>query len=173
MPTTIVIDGYNLIRQSPTLIDFEAISLEEGRSALIRLLVSYRQAKGHAITVVFYGWISDNIGQSRERVGGVDVIYSGRGEKADDVIKNIVNDMRDRVVVVTSDRDIAVHSSKKGAVVIASPEFEMKVRMNGCENEGDELDFQKESGRGGTKKKGPARRLSKEERKRRDKMRKL
>ena len=173
MAAHILIDGYNLIRQSGPLIDLEAISLEEGRMGLVRLLAEYRKVKGHAITVVFDGWKSDNIGRSNERVVGIDVVYSGRGETADEVIKRMADSMRDRVIIVTSDRDIATYATKKGAVVIPSDEFEMKVRMAVPSDECGAFDEEDYEPKMDSKKKGPARRLSKEERKKRSKMKKL
>jgi hypothetical protein len=174
MASHILIDGYNLIRQSGPLIDFEAISLEEGRNGLIRLLAAYRKVKGHTITVVFDGWESDNIGSSREKMIGIDIIYSGRGVKADDLIKKMVDERRDKVIVVTSDREIETHALKRGAVVIPSAEFEMKVRMATAGTEDDYfMEEEDDEGRAGTKKKGPARRLSRVERKKQSKMKKL
>ena len=53
----IIVDGYNLIRQSDTFRHSERKSLEEGRNALIRSLAGYRKLRGHRITVVFDGWV--------------------------------------------------------------------------------------------------------------------
>lgn len=175
MSVNIVIDGYNVIRQSDRLIDLEAISLEEGRKGLIKMLAAYRKSKGHSITVVFDGWESDNIGSSGERLQGIEVIYSGRGEKADDLIKKMADKLRDKIVVVTSDRDIATHVMKKGAVVIPSHEFEMKLALAevGDEEYGDYADDEDEDSRVGSRKKGPARRRSKEEKRKKGKLDKL
>ena len=175
MSVNIVIDGYNLIRQSDRLIDLEAISLEEGRKGLIKMLAAYRQLKGHSITVIFDGWESDNIGSSSERLQGIDIVYSGRGEKADDLIKKMADKLRDTIVVVTSDRDIATHAMKKGAVVIPSHEFEMKLNLSagmeaGYDPYADEGDDEPSVG---GKKKGPARRSSKEEKRKKGKLDKL
>lgn len=164
MSLKIVIDGYNLIRQSDELIDLEAISLQEGRDGLIKLLAEYRKVKGHSITVVFDGWESDNIGSSRYKEMGIDIIYSGKGEKADEVIKKMADNLRDKIIVVTSDREIATHAMKKGSVVISSPEYEMKVRMFSSNDESGHDDYEEEGPRTGTKKKGPSRRKSKNER---------
>ena len=49
----LIVDGYNLIRQSDTLRSCERISLEAGRRALVQSLAHYQRAKGHRITVVF------------------------------------------------------------------------------------------------------------------------
>ena len=51
----IIVDGYNLIRQSDTFRQSERKSLEEGRNALLRSLAGYRKLRGHRITVVFDG----------------------------------------------------------------------------------------------------------------------
>ncbi|MFZ4438471.1 MAG: NYN domain-containing protein [Syntrophales bacterium] len=45
----IIVDGYNLIRQSDTFRQFEKKSLEEGRNALLRSLAGYRKLRGHHI----------------------------------------------------------------------------------------------------------------------------
>lgn len=51
----ILIDGYNVIRQSDNLRRYERKSLEAGRQALIKKLVEYEKKKNHQITVVFDG----------------------------------------------------------------------------------------------------------------------
>lgn len=174
MGSWIVIDGYNVIRQSGPLLDLEAVALEEGRRGLIQLLAAYKKTSGHAITVVFDGWQSDNIGTSGEKIQGIDIVYSGRGEKADDIMKRMVDQLGDRVVVVTSDREIVRHAEKRGAVAIPSHEFEMKVRMCvSVVDGGNFIEEEKEEQRTGTRKKGPSRRLSKAERKKKSKMEKL
>ena len=52
MPLEIIIDGYNLIRQSRSLRRLDAQSLEQGREALLERLIAYHQVRGHPITVV-------------------------------------------------------------------------------------------------------------------------
>lgn len=173
MSLKIVIDGYNLIRQSDRLIDMEAISLETGRKGLVDLLAEYRMVKPASITVVFDGWESDNIGSSREKVRGVEVLYSGKGVKADDLIMKMADRERERIVVVTSDREVANHCMKKGAAVIPSHEFEMKMNMAGVGDEYGYDDEEDDEPRVGTKKKGPARKLSREERQKKRKLGKL
>jgi len=79
----IIVDGYNLIRQSDTFRQSERKSLEEGRNALIRSLAGYRKLRGHRITVVFDGWVGGSPLEERDRALGVEIIYSRLGEKAD------------------------------------------------------------------------------------------
>ena len=75
----ILIDGYNLIRQSVDLRRFERQSLEAGRKALIAWLSEYRNRKDHRITVVFDGWISGPAQEERDYSSGIHIIYSSAG----------------------------------------------------------------------------------------------
>ncbi|MEA3470903.1 MAG: NYN domain-containing protein [Thermodesulfobacteriota bacterium] len=165
----IIIDGYNLIRQSDSLRRFERLGLEKGREELIKRLAPYRKLKGHRITVVFDGWIGGHLREERQREGGIHIIYSRRGEKADEVIKRIAGKRSgEELVVVTSDREIAEAVERSGGVAIPSPEFETRMILEGegavLREKGvsPEEDDDGEIRRGG--KKGPSRRLSKKER---------
>jgi predicted RNA-binding protein with PIN domain len=174
MSLHIVIDGYNLIRQSPALLFFESISLEEGRDALIERLIGYKKFRAHAITVVFDGAEAVDLGQERIRQGGIDIVYSCRGESADTVIKRMAAHEGGRIVVVTSDREVASYAVKHGATAIDSQDFERKMQVIG---DADPISCHAMDGQTGwrpsTKKKGPARRRSKRERRNRIKTKKL
>ncbi|MFO7569900.1 MAG: NYN domain-containing protein [Smithellaceae bacterium] len=120
----ILIDGYNLIRQSVRLRRFERQSLEAGRNALIAFLSEYQKCKDHKITVVFDGWLSGPAREERDYVSGIHILYSERGVKADDVIKRISAHADEEIVVVSSDREIASYAARKGRAVLSSAEFE-------------------------------------------------
>ncbi|MDO9529028.1 MAG: NYN domain-containing protein [Syntrophales bacterium] len=161
----IIIDGYNLIRQSDSLGRFESISLESGRNELIRRVLLYKKSRGHRITIVFDGWASDPLTEERDREGGIDIIYSRKGEKADEVIKRMAKKGEEEIVVVTSDRSIADSISRSCGVAISSPEFEAKMERT------SEYDFAPSDSADqhsciflGTHKKGPSRRISRKER---------
>ena len=55
MSIHILIDGYNLIRQSPELSELDRQDIQLGRAALIDMLVVYKKLKHHKITIVFDG----------------------------------------------------------------------------------------------------------------------
>ena len=165
----IIIDGYNLIRQSDSLRRYERLGLEKGREELIKRLAPYRQLKGHRITVVFDGWISGPLREERQHEAGIRIIYSRRGEKADEVIKRMARQKSgEELVVVSSDREIAEAVGRSGGVAIPSPEFEtrMALEVEGAllseKGVSPEEETDEETKRGG--KKGPSRRLSKKER---------
>jgi predicted RNA-binding protein with PIN domain len=164
----IIVDGYNLIRQSDTFRQAERKSLEEGRNALIRSLAGYRKLRGHRITVVFDGWVGGSPLEERDLAGGVEIVYSRLGEKADEVIKRLLAKGDEEVLVVTSDREIAVFAVRRGKSAIASAEFDERLEQvaagsfpadaSGTEDEEDD------DNRPGMKRKGPSRRLSKTQR---------
>jgi len=104
--------------------------------------VKYHKRKGHDIAVVFDGWKTGGAQENHSIVGGVRVIYSRLGEKADSVIRRMVFSDRRGWVVVTSDRDVAATAWAAGAVPISSADF-MTVLEKRCVDrvtceEGDE-----------------------------------
>jgi predicted RNA-binding protein with PIN domain len=70
----LIIDGYNLIRQSPDLQRLDARDLELGREALLKRLAAYRSRSHHQITVVFDGWQGGDFKESRDRQQGMAII---------------------------------------------------------------------------------------------------
>ena len=173
----IYIDGYNLIRQSIRLRRFERHSLEAGRAALIDWLAQYRTRKDHRITVVFDGWVGGSAREERDYRAGIDMIYSPKGVKADDVLKRIIASSDEEILVVSSDREIVSYAVRRGKAAMPSPEFESVVDRQLAMPE-DDMAFGKDeeeedaSGRVGHKK-GPARRLSRAEKQTRARIRKL
>ncbi len=165
----IIIDGYNLIRQSDSLKRLERFSLEEGRVGLIKRVAGYKKLKTHKITVVFDGWMNGSAREERLREDGVYIVYSRRGETADEVIKRMAMAGRGgEIIVVTSDRDVADSAVKAGGVAISSPEFEARMKeeemmamiYGGEPCKDDDYDIPES----GTRKKGTARKKSKRER---------
>ena len=174
MPLHIIIDGYNLIRNSAGLSELDRTDIQLGRDALLDLLVAYRRVKHHRITVVFDGAAAPALSTHKDRRGGVDIKFSRRGESADTVIKRMVRRENEQALVVTSDREIQAAAEASRAAVIDSASFDEKLRFAGyLSAKGAEED----SVAGGwvptTRKKGPVRRLPKRHRRNRMKTRKL
>jgi len=167
----IIIDGYNLIGSEKGLTG----SLELKRNRLIRQLQQYREGKGYPITVVFDGWRSGWIREVEEKTEGIRVIFSRLGEKADDVIQRLAREMGSGCVVVTSDREVRRAAEASGAVAIYAGEFSAKLReLDREEDEGLESLGDRSLHRARhQEKRGNPRRLSKTERKRRERLKKL
>lgn len=166
----ILIDGYNLIRQSEAFRRFDRLSLEMGRNALVQSLAVYKKQTGHRVTVVFDAWESGFLTEERDRHGGIHILYSRKGETADELIKRMIEVRKEELVVVTSDRAIADFASRRGVAAIASPLFESRLQRAAAAREGGddhkqdrEDEGEGENGAQSTKKKGPARRLSKKQ----------
>lgn len=168
----ILIDGYNLIRQSVELRRFERQSLEAGRKALIDRLADYRKRKGHDITVVFDGWKSGSPLEERDYSSGIHIIYSSRGVKADDVIKRMTASADEEILVVSSDREIVSFAARRGKATLSSLEFEALINMQTPPMDFPYPEEDEEEDRR-TSKKGPARRLSRAKRQTQEKIRKL
>jgi uncharacterized protein len=168
----VIIDGYNVIRQSSQLQILDAMDLQAGREALLELLTDYRSRSHHQITVVFDGWQHGDLRESRDRHQGILIIYSRRGERADEVIKRLLHQERERALVVTSDREIQVCADQVKASWINASQFELAYLQPQAgtidpEGEADSATVR------GTQKKGPARRLSKRQRQRQQRLKKL
>jgi predicted RNA-binding protein with PIN domain len=168
----ILIDGYNLIRQSEVFRRFDRMSLEAGRNALMQSLAAYKKLTEHRVTVVFDARDGGFLTEERDRYGGVHCLYSRKGETADDLIKRMIGGRKEAFVVVTSDRAIADFAARRGVAAIASPVFESRLQQAEAARNGDrrfEKDEPDEEERddtsaAGTRKKGPSRRLSKKQR---------
>jgi predicted RNA-binding protein with PIN domain len=173
MSIHIIIDGYNLIRQSNSFGDLDRQDIQLGREALLEALAAYRKIKHHKITVVFDGTNAPPFSQHEVRIKGIKVRFSRKGELADSVIKRMVNREREKALIVSSDLDIVNFAIAKGAATISSLDFEEKIAMAiYTDIKGIEA-----TDNGGwvptTKKKGPSKRLSKKKRRNRIKIRKL
>jgi uncharacterized protein len=168
----LIIDGYNVIRQSSQLQVLDALDLQAGREALLEMLAGYRSRSHHRITIVFDGWLHGDLKESRDRYQGMQIIYSRRGERADEVIKRLLRKERERALVVTSDREIQVCAEQVRAAWINAGQFETSYLQQAPGGPDAELETDASPGRG-THKKGPARRLSKRQRQRRQRLKKL
>jgi len=175
MSIHILIDGYNLIRQSGSLSRKDREDIQLGREALTDRLVAYKRIRGHRITVVFDGGNAPRYSQRRDRVRGIEIVYSRSGETADAVIKRMADREREQALVVSSDREIVDYAAGRGCGTVSSPEFEEKMELALLMDEKGLSEPDGESGGWNptTRKKGPRRRLPKRQRRNQKKLRKL
>lgn len=172
MTLHLIIDGYNIIRQSPELSSKDSQDLRWGREALLEKLAAYRRVKKHSITVVFDGGRAVDLLGNRDNFKGMLIIYSRLGEKADDVIKRLADRERERSLVISSDREIMDHAERSGAAVMSAQEFIYRLQYINAYGELAATDEDQEHS-SGTKKKGPAYRDSKKLRRRRRRLKKI
>ncbi len=173
MSIHIIIDGYNLIRQSNDLSYLDEQDIKLGRDALIDQLVQYKRLKGHRITVVFDGQNAPTASTRKISFQGIDIRFSSMGELADTVIKKMAAREKERALVVTSDREIESDALAHKASVIGSPVFEAKLVMAQYAMQKGGVEDDTRGWKPTTQKKGPRKKLSKKARKTRAKMGKL
>jgi uncharacterized protein len=127
MTLHLIIDGYNLLAAAGPLPGTGNLYSGMARESLLRDLAAYRQRKGHALTVVFDGWQQGQPIESREHRAGVQVVYSKRGERADQVIQRLAREYGSDCAVVSSDHEIVNAAKAHGAFVMGAQEFAGKL----------------------------------------------
>jgi len=119
----ILIDGYNLLK----LIHGSNIS-EVQRSAFANLMGRYIKKRNHKVIVVFDA--GPCVYPMKEKSHGIQIIYSGEYQSADDIIIKFVQDNSSKeIVVITKDREIISHVTALSKEVIDPLEFYGKVRQ--------------------------------------------
>jgi len=174
MPLHIIVDGYNLIRNSAALEELDRQDIQLGREALMEMLAAYKKIKHHKITVVFDGADAPIFSQSHDRVKGIAVRFSRAGETADDLIKRMAAHDREKALIVSSDREIVAAAAACLAATIGTAEFEQKIFMAGADGSGSSQEDDVVGSRPfSTQKKGPRRRAPKSRRRNRRRIGKL
>lgn len=124
MPHVLVIDGYNLLGTRSTERSADG---DQVREALIQRLSLYSQRKGHPVTVVFDAWRGSTGLEHHEHRTGVQVVFTKRGERADQVIQRLAREYGRACAVVSSDLEIIQTARAHGAFVMKSHEFQVKL----------------------------------------------
>lgn len=122
----LLVDGYNLIKTSPFFRHYEAISLQRARQALVQALGAYARQHGARVTLYFDGAGGRDEGPA---VGPVQVVYSRAPLKADDLIKEAVQDRHGakELRVISTDREIARFARQHRVRVTAAGVFEQEM----------------------------------------------
>lgn len=171
MGTHLIIDGYNLLGVYGRGLLERGEQMESSREQLLRDLAGYRHRKGHAITVVFDAWQTGLGSERHEHRAGVEVIYSSRGVRADQVIQRLAEEFGPDCAVVSSDQEVTRTARVHGAFVIAAAEFALRLKRSPAvarppqawrKEDGDESEIHRRN----PEKKGNPRKLPKALRKR-------
>src|SRR5437879_12923187 len=93
MALHLIIDGYNLLAATGRIGAGTSLHSEMARESFLRDLAAYRQRKSHPITVVFDGWQQGWGTERREHRVGLEVIFSRRGGKADQVSQTLAAEL--------------------------------------------------------------------------------
>jgi len=125
----LLIDGHNLIGQMPDL----SLADPDDEAKLIKQLRTYGLLARKQITVIFDPSPHDTTSRlyhDIQQFDSVKVIYAMPGQKADDLIRNLVGKIRDKqgTIVVTSDTAVAKYARACGLKVQSSPDFIKQLR---------------------------------------------
>jgi uncharacterized protein len=102
---SLIVDGYNVIKQTPPYSHLAEDDLDAARAALVSDVAAFAAGEWRA-TVVFDGHNNRASDGSSHHVAGVTVIFSRFGVDADAVIESLARAARERgdeTTVVTSD----------------------------------------------------------------------
>ncbi|MGI8967676.1 MAG: NYN domain-containing protein [Chloroflexota bacterium] len=111
----IIVDGYNVIRADPRLQGFERQSLEHARDVLARTLASSPRLANDRIVIVWDGTFGTRTHVHNHRIGRVEMLYSARGQQADDVIVAEAEELGHVAAVVVVTNDVAVRERCRAA----------------------------------------------------------
>ncbi len=132
---TLIVDGYNVIRQTPPYKAIAEDDLEAARLALISDVSAFSHGEYRA-TVVFDGHNNEGSDGRPHTIAGVTVVFSRFGHDADSVIESLSRAAREageRVVVVTSDAQTQWTVMGGDVVRMSSPEFAGEIRAEDAE----------------------------------------
>ncbi len=126
----VLVDGYSVLHQWPRLLKIAGRSLETRRNALIALLEGYADHSGYRVTVVFDAYAVKQKLETASRPRGIEVLYSGSGKTADDVIERFVSESArpSLILVVTSDNAERQLVETLGAQSVSAELFELEVQ---------------------------------------------
>ncbi len=98
------------------------------RRRLLEELASFARAARVRVEVVFDGAPDEHFSDGA-RYKGVTLFYAARGSNADERIKRMVDNSRERrtLIVVTSDRELGGYARQSGARVIRAGEFRKRL----------------------------------------------
>ncbi|HTI97428.1 MAG TPA: NYN domain-containing protein [Dongiaceae bacterium] len=101
----ILVDGYSLLHNWPELAPGRARHSAAAREELIQWLTRYQDASHTPVTVFFDGTGAKRKGTADEFARQVEVLFSGTGQTADDLIERAAYRFREygEVLVVTDD----------------------------------------------------------------------
>ena len=118
----VIVDGYNLIYQFPELRRILERDLDTAREGLLNRIGLYASEKHVQAVVIFDG--DGRVMPDTEKRSVVKVVYSKPPEKADPVIKRMIEKDYDKdIVVVSSDREIVNYARLYSVKTISSNRF--------------------------------------------------
>jgi predicted RNA-binding protein with PIN domain len=123
---TLILDGYNIIG---ALDRYRNLGFDAAREALINDSLRAAGWTGREVWAVFDAARGPEPGRSEKRAGGaVRVLYSARGQTADDVIERLLKILRGSLTVCSGDFAVQRATVARGAGRMPPREFDALLR---------------------------------------------
>jgi len=124
-----VIDGYNLVYKSSVLKKIIDEDLNIAREKLILQLDNFFSSKRASVYVVFDG-NSDLTYLNSYRTPNIRVLFSKKNQKADILIKKIIDESKNKslITVISSDHEVYQYAKVSRCKAIKSEEFLKKMK---------------------------------------------
>jgi uncharacterized protein len=131
----LIVDGYNVIRQTPPYAHIAEQDFDAARVALVSDVAAFAHGE-YAATVVFDAHGNPHSEGQTHHIAGIAVIFSRFGVDADSVIEALSRAARDageEVVVVTSDAQMQWTVLGGGVARMSAGEFAGEIRSEDAE----------------------------------------
>lgn len=125
-PKTYLIDGYNVIRNTPGLAAAERLGLAQGRERLVGLVAAKLRHTPHVTVIVFDGDGECETTTSLAKGVRGRIVFSRRGEPADAVIQRLAAQERAcgcEVVAISDDLEVRLGIAAAGGTAARVGEF--------------------------------------------------
>ncbi len=122
-PKHLIIDGYNVLGAMGLPPEKVVGKGEVHRDQFVARLGVYSQAIQCPVTVVFDAWRQRGNMRQTSHQTGVTVMYSAEGERADQVIQQLIRQYGKESAVVSSDLEVTNVARAFGAFIIRAQEF--------------------------------------------------
>lgn len=115
----LLVDGYNIIHAWPRLASLREQKLEYARDGLVASLRPLADMGGYKVVVVFDAAAVNRQGLEAEGEGGLEVIFTRRGQTADSLIEELARRLagENEVSVATGDRAEGDTAWSSGAAI--------------------------------------------------------
>ncbi len=114
----IIVDGYNVLKQFSSKLEIN----EQERRAFATKLGRYAKRKDHKVILVFDGGSSGR--PSKEKIHGVELVYSGFKQTADEfIIEYIEMRKKGRMLLVSSDYELCLAAQDLQVTSINAMDF--------------------------------------------------
>ena len=104
-PEYLIVDGYNIIFAWDELKALAKVNLDSAREALIEILENYQGYRKCNVVAVFDAYRVKGGTDHTEKIGDLEVVFTGEGETADTYIERMTYEMKKKYIVRVASSD--------------------------------------------------------------------